>query len=216
MPDPQPSRTLGPFDGVLFDNDGVLVDSHAHGEIAWRTLCDRFGLPFDEIVTTFVGRRPEDTFGEHLDGERLATAIDELEALEIELAAETPVLHGAIELLDALTLPWTVVTSASLPLAVARWQGAGLRVPEQVVSAESVSRGKPDPQPYLAGAELLGVDPERVLVFEDAPAGGLAATAAGCTVVAVGDTPWTIEPAARVPDLSFVRIAEDGAMFTMG
>ena len=124
-------------------------------------------------------------------------------------------LHGAIELLDALTLPWTVVTSASLPLAVARWQGAGLRVPEQVVSAESVSRGKPDPQPYLAGAELLGVDPERVLVFEDAPAGGLAATAAGCTVVAVGDAAWPIEPAARVPDLSFVRIAEDGAMFTM-
>ena len=90
MPDPQPSHTLGPFDGVLFDNDGVLVDSHAHGEIAWRTLCERFGLPFDEIATTFVGRRPEDTLGEHLDGERLTTAIDELEALEIELAAQRP------------------------------------------------------------------------------------------------------------------------------
>ena len=212
MPDPPPGTTLGPFDGVLFDNDGVLVDSHAQGEIAWQTLCQRYALPYDEIVTTFVGRRPEDTLGEHLSGARLTSAIDELEALEIELAAETPVLRGASELLEALTLPWTVVTSASLPLAVARWQGAGLRVPDRVVSAESVTRGKPDPQPYLAGAELLGVDPERVLVFEDAPAGGVAAATAGCTVVAVGDTPWTIQPAARVPDLSSVRMAADATL----
>ena len=116
MPDPQPGTTLGPFDGVLFDNDGVLVDSHAQGEIAWQTLCQRYALPYDEIVTTFVGRRPEDTLGDHLSGARLTSAIDELEALEIELAAETPVLRGASELLEALTLPWTVVTSASLPL----------------------------------------------------------------------------------------------------
>lgn len=212
MPDPESDQTLGPFDGVLFDNDGVLVDSHAHGEIAWQTLCERFDLPFGEISTTFIGRRPEDTLGEHLAGDRLATAIRELEALEIELAAETPALTGAIELLHALTLPWTVVTSASLPLAIARWQGAGLRVPDRVVSAESVTRGKPDPQPYLVGAELLGVAPERVLVFEDAPAGGLAASTAGCTVVAVGDTPWTIEPAARVSNLASVHVTANATL----
>ena len=104
------------------------------------------------------------------------------------------------------------MTSASLPLAIARWQGAGLRVPDRVVSAESVTRGKPDPQPYLVGAELLGVAPERVLVFEDAPAGGLAASTAGCTVVAVGDTPWTIEPAAWVSNLASVHVTANATL----
>ena len=214
MPDQREAITLGPFDAVLFDNDGVLVDSHAQGEIAWRTLSDRFDLPFDQIVTTFVGRRPEDTLAEHLSDQRLTDAIDQLEALEIELAVTTPVLTGARELLDALTIPWTVVTSASLPLALARWNGAELRVPDEVVSAESVTRGKPDPQPYLAGAALLAVDPANVLVFEDSPAGGAAAKAAGCTVVAVGDVAWQVEAAARVQNLSAVDFHPETSGFT--
>ena len=65
-----------------------------------------------------------------------------------------------------------------------------------------MTRGKPDPEPYLAAAELLGVEPARCVVFEDSPSGGLAARAAGATVIAVGDQPWSFEPARRIPDLA--------------
>ena len=97
------------------------------------------------------------------------------------------------------------MTSATTSLAKARWAGAGLVVPNLVVTADHVTKGKPDPEPYLRGAEMIGVEPNEIVVFEDAPAGGIAARSAGCVVVAVGDLEWTIEPDARVPDLAHVR-----------
>ncbi len=125
-----------------------------------------------------------------------------MEDLEVELADQTEAGAGAAELLDRLPAGrWTVVTSATRRLATARWRGAGLPVPPVTVTAEDVSRGKPDPQPYLAGARSLGVEVTRCLVFEDAPSGGAAARAAGAAVIAVGPQPWPMEPDARIPDL---------------
>jgi sugar-phosphatase len=191
--------------GFLFDNDGVLVDSHAQVEVAWAELARRFDLDYDTLAPLLIGRRSEDTLNRFLAGDVLAAAVDQLETIEIEVAQDTPQIQGAAEFLRSLTVPWTVVTSATTPLAKARWAGAGLVVPELVVTANDVTKGKPDPEPYLRGAEMIGVEPNEIVVFEDAPAGGIAARGAGCVVVAVGDLEWTIEPDARVPDLAHVR-----------
>lgn len=191
--------------GFLFDNDGVLVDSHAQVAVAWAELARRFDLDYDTLAPLLIGRRSEDTLSRFLDGDVLSAAVDQLEIIEIEVAHDTPRIQGATEFLHSLTVPWTVVTSATTPLARARWAGAGLAVPDVVVTADDVTEGKPDPEPYLKGAEVIGVEPADIVVFEDAPAGGIAARDAGCVVVAVGDLEWSIEPDARIPDLTHVQ-----------
>jgi sugar-phosphatase len=191
--------------GLLFDNDGVLVDSHAQVEVAWAELARRFDLDYEALAPVLIGRRAVDTLSKFLAGDVLAAAVDQLEIIEIEVAHDTPRIDGAAEFLRSLTIPWSVVTSATSPLASARWAGAGLAVPNAVITAEHVTEGKPDPEAYLRGAELIGVEPAEIVVFEDAPAGGVAARNAGCMVVAVGDLEWTIEPDARIPDLTHVR-----------
>jgi sugar-phosphatase len=99
-----------------------------------------------------------------------------------------------------------VVTSASRDLARARWAGAGLDITGPTVTADDVTSGKPDPEPYLRGAALIGAAPERCVVFEDSASGARAARAAGADVIAVGDDAWDVEPLARVPDLRSVRV----------
>lgn len=200
---------------VIFDNDGVLVDSHRETEQAWRQLAAEFNLDFDVLSSALVGRRAFDTLSAYLDGADLDRAIDRLEGLEIALAEHTQPIAGAIDLVAALAgHAWTIVTSASAPLAEARWRGAGITVPDRPVTADDVANGKPHPEPYLVGAQQLSVDPASCVVFEDSPAGGESARDAGATVVAVGDQPWPFEPAVRVADLASVQIdpAEDGAI----
>ncbi len=191
--------------GLLFDNDGVLVDSHAQVEVAWAELARRFDLDYEALAPVLIGRRAVDTLRKFLTGDVLAAAVDQLEIIEIDVAHDTPRINGASEFLHSLTIPWSVVTSATSALASARWAGAGLAVPNAVITADHVTNGKPDPEAYLRGAELIGIAPAEILVFEDAPAGGVAARNAGCMVVAVGDLEWTIEPDARIPDLTHVR-----------
>lgn len=188
---------------VLFDNDGVLVDSHREVDLAWRQLADEYGLETEQLLVELVGVRAVDTLARYLPPEDSASAVDRLEDLEVKLADQTRPLAGAPQLLAALSgLRWTIVTSATARLAEARWRGAGIPVPANPVTADDVSKGKPDPEPYLVGARTLDVDPADCLVFEDSPAGGEAARAAGATVVAVGPLPWSFEPAARIPDLN--------------
>lgn len=192
---------------VLFDNDGVLVDSHREVDQAWRQLAAEFGLETERLLVELVGVRAVDTLARYLPPDRCAAAVDRLEDLEVKLADQTRPLAGATQLLAALSgYRWTIVTSGTARLAQARWQGAGIPVPDNPVTADDVSKGKPDPEPYLVGARTLGVDPARCLVFEDSPAGGDAARAAGATVVAVGSLPWSFEPAARIPDLNGLTV----------
>jgi len=205
-------------EAILFDNDGVLVDSHAQTEQAWRTLAAEFDLEIEPLLIELVGRRAADTLGRHLSGPDLEAAVARLEDLEVELAHLTEPGAGAAELLDHLpTDRWTVVTSASRRLATARWRGAELPIPPVTVTADDVTRGKPDPLPFLVGAERLGIDPTRCLVFEDSPSGGEAARAAGAMVIAVGDQPWPIEPDARIPDLRTpsVTVPEGSSVLTV-
>ena len=192
---------------LLFDNDGVLVDSHEQVEQAWRQLAAEFELDAEPLMRELIGRRAEDTLSAHLEPATLERAVERLEHLEVALADQTPALAGALELTAALDgLPWTIVTSASTRLAEARWAGAGIAIPDRAVTADHVTRGKPDPEPYLVGAKRLGVEPSACVVFEDSPAGGESGRQAGATVVAVGDHPWSFEPAARVRDLTMVRV----------
>jgi sugar-phosphatase len=79
---------------------------------------------------------------------------------------------------------WTVVTSATERLARVRLAAGGVPVPGRLVTANQVTRGKPHPEPFLAGAALLGYAPEECVVFEDSSSGAKAGRAAGCTVVA--------------------------------
>lgn len=194
-------------DALLFDSDGVLVDSHVQVDVAWRALADEFTLDFPVLATQLVGVPARQTLARHLDGDRLDAAVRRLEDLEVETAATTAAVRGAPELLGALPSDrWAVVTSATRRLGEARWHGAGIPMPRFAITADDVERGKPAPDPYLAGAALLGVDPARCLVFEDSAAGGDSAVAAGAAVVAVGAQVWRVATAARVPDLDAVRV----------
>lgn len=200
-------------DAILFDNDGVLVDSHPEVERAWRQLCSEFSLDAESLLPELIGVRAVDTLSRYLPPDGVAAAAERLEDIEVELAPQTRPMVGALELLAQLPgLPWTIVTSATRRLAEARWRGAGIAIPPRPVTAEDVTKGKPDPEPFLVGAERLGVDPARCVVFEDSPSGGAAGAAAGSTIVAVGSHRWLHEPKVRVADLSAITVEPTGPL----
>jgi sugar-phosphatase len=98
-------------------------------------------------------------------------------------------LPGAMELLQALPLErWAIVTSCTRALAHVRIGAAGLPKPKRLVTSTDVKRGKPDPEPYLKGAQNLGVPAADCLVVEDAPAGVRAGKDAGARVLALRTT----------------------------
>jgi sugar-phosphatase len=173
---------------VLFDMDGTLVDSTAVVEQVWGEFAARYGLDLGEILRTSHGVQARDTVT------RFAPADADVPALTAELGAMERVrtqgivpLPGAERLLAALP-PDAValVTSADRILADIRMNAAALPMPAIAVTAELVTRGKPDPEGYLKAAANLGVDPADAVVFEDAPAGIAAGVAAGIRTVAVG------------------------------
>ncbi len=170
--------------GILFDSDGVLVDSHGAALEAWQQWSDEFAPHFVWDVPENAGRRAEDKVREQVAPHQFEEANDRINALEQSSAHLTLALGGAQELL--LNLPpktWAVCTSANPKLARARLLAAGLPLPEALVTAADVEHGKPDPAPYLVGAERLGLDPADCVVFEDAEAGVAAAIAAGVGLV---------------------------------
>jgi len=173
-------------DAVLFDLDGVLVDSLDQIEEQLRAWVTEHGLDADAVVAASPGRTNAELVAEvapHLD----AAAEDaRLEAREVAAAGRLRACPGARELLDLLPRSaWAVVTSGARPVALARLAAAGIVVPRVLVAAGDVSVGKPDPQGYRLAARLLGVPPERCVVVEDAVAGLRAAAAAGMRALAV-------------------------------
>jgi sugar-phosphatase len=109
-----------------------------------------------------------------------------IEDMEVEDLSDLQVLPGVKALLARLPLErWAIVTSSTRRLLLARLTAAGLPVPERIITADDVVRGKPDPEPYRRGAELLGFRAEECVVVEDAPSGVGAGKAAGCRVLGV-------------------------------
>ena len=181
-------RTLD-CDGVLFDLDGVLVDSARVVVRTWHTWARTKGLDAERFIEIAHGRRPAETLrliAPDLDAESEAAELERLEVNDTDGILE---VEGALELLA--TLPeggWTVVTSGSRALASGRMRYVGLPLPKHFVTADDVENGKPHPEAYLKGAEILGASPETCVVIEDAPAGVQSAKAAGMRVVAVATT----------------------------
>lgn len=178
-----------PAPAVLFDLDGVLVDSVRVVERAWRRWADEQHLGADEVLAAIHGRRAQDVvrmFAPHLD---LAQQVRRVSRYETEDDSGLAVIPGARECVDiARRGQWAVVTSGGRELAAQRLAAVGFGVPEVLVTGDDVERGKPDPEPYLRAAAALGVLAARCVVVEDAPAGVLAGKRAGMTVLAVATT----------------------------
>jgi sugar-phosphatase len=172
---------------ILADLDGTLVDSVASGRRAWGGFARRRGLDEEETIRFAMGRPTRETIALLVpEGERDAEQ-GQIDGDEVDDAHSVTAYPGAAELL-AGPVPIAVVTSGSTELATARLRGAGLEPPAVLVTADRVTRGKPDPEPFLLGARELGVDPARCLVLEDAPSGIESARAAGIPVVAFRTT----------------------------
>lgn len=174
---------------ILFDLDGVLVDSTKSVDRQWRRWAREQGIDPNQVAAIAHGVRTIEVIrrlAPHLSAEQ------ETEKLEAREAADhdgVDVMPGAAALLRSIPDGrWCVVTSGTRKLATSRLRLAGLPQPKVLVSADDVSNGKPDPQPYLKGAKLLGMHPAECLVIEDAPAGILSAHAGGMKVIALPST----------------------------
>jgi len=177
--------------GFLFDLDGTLVDSLPVVERAWCGWADRFGISHDDVLDFIHGKQAITSLRHFMPGRSEDDIQAEFRRLEHIEATDTDgvtALPGAVALLEhlnALEIPWAIVTSGSMPVAAARRETAGLPEPKVFVTAERVARGKPEPDAYLLGAQLLGLAPEECVVVEDAPAGILSGLAAGSDVIAM-------------------------------
>jgi mannitol-1-/sugar-/sorbitol-6-phosphatase len=174
---------------ILFDLDGVLVDSTGSVTRQWRRWAEEQNLDPQKVVEIAHGVRTIEIVRKltpHLDAELEVKRIEKREADDQEGVAVMP---GAAGLLKAIPEGrWCVVTSGTRYLATARLKLANLPIPKVLVSADDVSKGKPDPEPYLMGAKLLGMNPAQCLVIEDAPAGIRAAHAGGMKAVGITST----------------------------
>src|ERR1700723_4309256 len=175
--------------GLLFDMDGVLVDSTPAVARVWTRWAARHGFDAAGVVHRAHGRPSTTTVRESLpNGDHLAEN-KEIERGEITGLDGVVPLPGALELLSALPRQrWTIVTSCSRRLAEVRLKTSGLPRPEVFVTSSDIQNGKPAPDPYLKGAEVLGFAPRDCVVVEDAPAGVRSGNAAGARVVALRTT----------------------------
>jgi sugar-phosphatase len=172
--------------GLLFDMDGVLISSIGSVVRCWRIWAKRHGVPNPETYTVPHGMRAIEIVKSLRPDMDPLEGLREIEDLEIADTADLEVLPGAKELLQSLPSDrWAIVTSATRRLMLGRLEAAGLPAPDRIVSADDVERGKPDPEPYRRGAELLGCRPEDCVVVEDAPSGVGAGKAAGARVLGV-------------------------------
>ncbi|ANP53964.1 sugar-phosphatase [Streptomyces griseochromogenes] len=176
---------------LLFDNDGTLVSSLDSVERCWTRWAREYGITAEEFRRVALHGRPAaEIVADLLPARLVPEAVARVEQLEVEDVPDGGVrlLPGTREFLDALPADrWAVVTSATRRLAEARLDAVGI-LPKTLITADDITRGKPDPEPYLLAARQLGVDPARCVVFEDAPAGLRAGRAAGMTTVALATT----------------------------
>jgi sugar-phosphatase len=205
---------------VLCDLDGVLVDSTASVEKHWTEFAEAHGLDTAAVLAVAHGRPARALIADLMPGSDVDALATELEMRETTDAAGSQALPGAAELLRTLPADrLAVVTSGTAPVATARLGATGLEPPAVFVTADQLTKGKPDPEPYLVAAQRLGVAAERCMVIEDAPAGIAAGRAAGARVLGLLTTHSAAaltEPSAA-PDLLAADLASllplaDGAV----
>jgi sugar-phosphatase len=193
--------------------DGVLVNSKAVIERVLQRWADRRGLAREAVLHLPHGQKTSDTVRDvapHLNLREEVAWLDAEEERDLAGIVEVP---GASKLVRALGPDeWALVTSAGRDLAAMRLAAAQVPLPRTIVSGESVRRGKPDPEGYLMGAQLLGRRPEECVVLEDAPAGIAAGLAAGMRVIGVATT----YDRARIAPLGCTAIVSTLADITVG
>ena len=176
--------------GFLFDLDGTLVDSKPAVERAWIKLAQEAQIPLEKMVGLH-GIPAEQSLRMLLEDrseEEIKSWVDRIEFLESSDTTGVVPIPGAKNLLNELNernIPWTIVTSCTIPLAISRVTAAGIEMPDHSVTFNDVKLGKPHPEPFILGAKRIGLDPSQCWVIEDAPAGVKSGKSAGCTVAAV-------------------------------
>jgi mannitol-1-/sugar-/sorbitol-6-phosphatase len=176
-------------DALLFDLDGVLIDSTPAVARVWHQWALEHGFNPEEVVSRAHGRPSLATVRDYLPHADHAAENREVERREIaDLDGVVP-LPGAVDLLASLPQDrWTIVTSCTRRLAEVRIKAAGLPLPARMVTSTDITQGKPHPEPYLKGASLLGLSAAQCVVVEDAPAGIRAGKSAGARVIAFKTT----------------------------
>lgn len=196
-----------PCSALLFDADGVLIDSDASVVSAWTQWATTWELDPQTVLSYVHGRRSSDTVAALVAPDNKELAQAQIDHFEVADAVAVRDLPGAAELLA--TIPrdsWAVVTSATRRLAMARFRAARLPLPDVFITADDVRHGKPDPAGYRAAARALGVATSETIVLEDAVLGVEAARAAGViAVIGIGGRGLAEVADVVVPDLRNIR-----------
>jgi len=183
--------------GLLFDMDGTLVDSTPGVIQAWKNFSLKYGFDAETVTNATHGARLVDSLRLYCHISNEAELNAEVRRFENEVLEATregqgiAVLPGVQELLASVTAVkhtspiWAIVTSATSGYAPDALQAAGVPMPDKLITADRVSKGKPHPEPYLAGAAACTLEPKDCIVVEDAPNGIRSAQAAGSRVLAV-------------------------------
>lgn len=174
---------------LLFDLDGVLINSTPAVARVWRCWAVERGFDPEEVVARAHGRPSLTTVREYLPDADHEAENREIERREIEDIEGVVPLPGALDLLASIPQDrWTIVTSCTRPLAEVRIKAAGLPLPKKMITSNDIQHGKPHPEPYFKGAAVLGFSPQECIVLEDVPAGVRAGKSAGARVVAFTTT----------------------------
>ena len=174
---------------LLFDLDGVLINSTPAVARVWRGWALEHGFNPEEVVARAHGRPSLTTVREYLPNADHEAENKEVECREIEDLEGVVPLPGALDLLASLPPDrWTIVTSCTRPLAEVRIKAAGLPRPQKMITSNDIQHGKPGPEPYLKGAAVLGFSPQDCIVLEDVPAGVRSGKSAGARVIAFTTT----------------------------
>lgn len=196
-----------PCRAVLFDSDGVLVDSDASVDRAWRRWSQSYQLDPASVVAAVHGRRASDSVASLLDPAEQRAGLSLINGYELGDAPSVTAIPGAPELVATIPADaWAVVTSGKSALASARLDAAGIGLPDVLICADDVPRGKPAPDGYAAAATSLGLTPAEVVVVEDSGSGVRSARAAGVSaVLGVGCRAVETDADVVVADLREVR-----------
>ena len=171
---------------LLFDLDGVLIDSTPAVARVWSRWAVAHGFDRDEVVKMAHGRPSRTTIRDLLPNADEQKEDHEVERMEIEDLEGVVVLPGARRLLESLPAErWTIATAATRALAEVRLRAAGLPIPKTMITSSDVKIGKPDPEPYLKAAATLNYAASDCVVVEDVPAGIRAGKSAGAHVIAL-------------------------------
>lgn len=203
-----------PLDAIVFDSDGVLVDSGASVDQAWTRWAAELGLDAAEVIAYAHGQRSSETVRRYVEPALWPVFQAKVDRYEIDDASSVTAMPGAVALAGAVPRDrWAVVTSGNRVLATARLTAARIPVPPFVVTADDVVHGKPHPEGYAQALARLGVDPARAAVAEDSAAGIEAALAAGTgTVIGVGLPAMETRAHLVVRDLGAARWTDGGLL----